>query len=201
MDVVKFSSTEGVPSFYSTSRVWKFLFGCSEYLNQAMYLATQAGWPKFNPQNSHKYTRREQTAKGFQSLHENLGMCAQACHMCLHIINSNFLIAYFSHFSTVTNFFTNSNITSNLIFIIICTSLIAKETHHLLICLICGGRRDSTAFRVLASLPKTPVQFPPPTIGGSQSSITPALEDLTPSSGLYQHLHTCTIHSQTHAHK
>lgn len=105
----------------------------------------------------------------------------------------------FSHYSTVTNFFfTNSNIVSNLIFTIIYTSLIATEIHHLLICLICGGRRDSTTFRILAALPRTPVQFPPPTIGGSQSSVTPVPEGVTPSSELRQHMHTCTMHSQTH---
>lgn len=104
----------------------------------------------------------------------------------------------FSHYSTVTNFFTNSNIISNLIFTIIYTSLIATEIHHLLICLICGGRRDSTTFRILAALPRTPVQFPSPTIGGSQSSVTPVPEGLTPSSELRQHMHTCTMHSQTH---
>lgn len=125
-------------------------------------------------------------------------MCAQACHMCLHTINSNFLIVYFHTIQQLLIFFTNSNIISNLIFTIIYTSLIATEIHHLLICLICGGRRDSTTFRILAALPRTPVQFPPPTIGGSQSSVTPVPEGLTPSSELRQHMHTCTMHSQTH---
>lgn len=109
-----------------------------------------------------------------------------------------FFNCIFSHYSTVTNFFTNSNIISNLIFTIIYTSLIATEIHHLLICLISGGRRDNTTFRILAALPRTPVQFPPPTIGGSQSSVTPVPEGLTPSFELRQHMHTCTMHSQTH---
>lgn len=94
-------------------------------------------------------------------------VCPNMSYVLTHNKFKFFNCIFFTLFKSYWFFFTNSNIISDLIFIIIRISLIAKEIHHLLICLICGGRRDGTALRVLAALWRTPFQFSLPTLGGS----------------------------------